>query len=73
MTSPNDLYKKLEEYGADHDSVVKEMVDNDGKWLYNCIIMYNYLYSFHIIDEKNPMSCYLLYFLLSLFTEMLQL
>ena len=33
VTSPNHLYKKLEEYGADHDSVVKEMVDNDGKWL----------------------------------------
>ena len=33
VTSRNHLYKKLEEYGADHDSVVKEMVDNDGKWL----------------------------------------
>ena len=33
VTSPNHLYKKLGEYGADHDSVVKEMVNNDGKWL----------------------------------------
>ena len=33
VTSPNHLYKKLEKYGADHDPVVKEMVDNDGKWL----------------------------------------
>ena len=32
VTSPNHLYKKREEYGADHDSVVKEMVDNDAKW-----------------------------------------
>ena len=30
VTSPNHLYKKLEEYGADHDSVVKKMVDIDG-------------------------------------------
>ena len=33
VISPNHLYKKVEEYGADHDAVVKEMVDNDGKWL----------------------------------------
>ena len=33
VTSPNHLYKKLEEYGADHDAVVKEMVGNDCKRL----------------------------------------
>jgi hypothetical protein len=27
VTSPNHLYKKLEEFGADHDSKVKEMVN----------------------------------------------
>ena len=33
VTSPNHLYKKLEEDGANHDAVVKEMVNDDGKWL----------------------------------------
>lgn len=33
VTSPNHLYKKLEEFGADHDSKVKEMVNNDSTWL----------------------------------------
>jgi hypothetical protein len=33
VTSPNHLYKKLEEYGADHDEIVKAMVENDAKWL----------------------------------------
>ena len=33
VTSPNHLYKKLEEYGADHDEDIKEMVKLDKKCL----------------------------------------
>jgi hypothetical protein len=33
VTSPNHLYKKLEEYGVDHDEIIKSMVKNDAKWL----------------------------------------
>ena len=35
VTSPNHLYKNLEEYGAGHDAVIKEMVNQDSKWLAN--------------------------------------
>jgi hypothetical protein len=33
VTSPNHLYKKLEEYGVHHDEIIKSMVKNDAKWL----------------------------------------
>ena len=33
VTSPNHLYKKLEEFGVNHNFEVKKMIDNDAKWL----------------------------------------
>jgi hypothetical protein len=35
VTSPNHLYKKLEEFGENHDANVKEMVEQDSKYLAN--------------------------------------
>ena len=33
VTSPTHLYKKLDEFGEGYDKQVKEMVENDKKWL----------------------------------------
>ena len=33
VTSPTHLYKKLDEFGEGYDKQVKEMVENDRKWL----------------------------------------
>ena len=33
VTSPTHLYKKLDEFGEGYEKQVKEMVENDRKWL----------------------------------------